>query len=78
MSGNFVRERQRIVYIYNIHTMYTIYVNNTLPPALAVHEIYRDIFGPPMITLSKMAFSWPCTNKFHCWKTDLDCECCLA
>ena len=31
--------------------MYTIYINNTLPPALAVHEIYRDIFGPPMITL---------------------------
>ena len=28
--------------------MYTIYVNNTLPPALAMHEIYRDIFGPPM------------------------------
>ena len=27
--------------------MYTIYVNNTL--ALAVHEIYRDIFGPPMV-----------------------------
>ena len=26
--------------------MYTIYINNTLPPALAVHEIYRDIFGP--------------------------------
>ena len=51
MSGNFVhckRERQRIVYIYSIH-MYTIYINNTLPPALAVHEIYRDIFGPPMI-----------------------------
>ena len=22
----------------------------TLPPALAVHEIYRDIFGPPMLT----------------------------
>ena len=32
--------------------MYTIYVNNTLPPALAVHEIYRDIFGPPMIILA--------------------------
>ena len=29
--------------------MYTIYINNTLPPALAVHEIYRDIFGPPML-----------------------------
>ena len=29
--------------------MYTIYINNTLPPALAVHEIYRDIFGPPMV-----------------------------
>ena len=29
--------------------MYTVYVNNTLPPALAVHEIYRDIFGPPMV-----------------------------
>ena len=29
--------------------MYTIYVNNMLPPALAVHEIFRDIFGPPMI-----------------------------
>ena len=35
--------------------MYTIYVNNTLPPALAVHEIYRDIFGPPMITLQKQS-----------------------
>ena len=23
MSGNFVRERQRIVYIYNIHVYYT-------------------------------------------------------
>ena len=65
---NFVhckRRRQRIVYIYSIHTysihvyyihtyihivyMYTIYVNNMLPPALAVHEIYRDIFGPPMM-----------------------------
>ena len=31
--------------------MYTIYINNTLPPALAVHEIYRDIFGPPMVQL---------------------------
>ena len=31
--------------------MYTIYINNTLPPALAVHEIYRDIFGPPMVKL---------------------------
>ena len=31
--------------------MYTIYINNTLPPALAVHEIYRDIFGPPMVLL---------------------------
>ena len=29
--------------------MYTMYINNTLPPALAVHEIYRDIFGPPMV-----------------------------
>ena len=29
--------------------MYTIYINNTLPPALAVHEIYRHIFGPPML-----------------------------
>ena len=29
--------------------MYTIYINNTQPPAVAVHEIYRDIFGPPMI-----------------------------
>ena len=43
---NFVhckRRRQRIVYIY---------INNTLPPALAVHEIYRDIFGPPMMWLN--------------------------
>ena len=24
-------------------------VNNMLPLALAVHEIYRDIFGPPML-----------------------------
>ena len=36
-----------ILYIY----MYTIYINNTLPPALAVHEIYRDIFGPPMVQI---------------------------
>ena len=33
--------------------MYTIYINNTLPPALAVHEIYRDIFGPPMVKAYK-------------------------
>ena len=26
-----------------------IYVNNTLLPALAAREIYRDIFGPPML-----------------------------
>ena len=32
------------IYIY-------IYINNTLPPALAVHEIYRDIFGPPMVSV---------------------------
>ena len=36
--------------------MYTIYINNTLPPALAVHEIYRDIFGPPMIKLLESSF----------------------
>ena len=36
MSGNFVRERQRIVYIYNIH------VNNTLPLA---HEISRHFWA---------------------------------
>ena len=36
------------IHIHSIH-MYTIYINNTLPPALAVHEIYRDIFGPPMV-----------------------------
>ena len=29
--------------------VYYIYINNTLPPALAAREIYRDIFGPPMI-----------------------------
>ena len=34
--------------------MYTIYINNTLPPALAVHEIYRDIFGPPMNILVRI------------------------
>ena len=34
--------------------MYTIYINNTLPPALAVHEIYRDIFGPPMVQMRKL------------------------
>ena len=54
MSGNFVhckRERQRIVYIYNIHVyyilhiMYIIYVNNTLPLALAVHEISRHFWA---------------------------------
>ena len=33
--------------------MYTIYINNTLSPALAaVHEIYRDIFGPPMVLVT--------------------------
>ena len=26
MSGNFVRERQRIVYIYNIHIIYVYYI----------------------------------------------------
>ena len=36
--------------------MYTIYINNTLPPALAVHEIYRDIFGPPMIIRPKSKY----------------------
>ena len=36
--------------------MYTIYINSTLPPALGVHEIYRDIFGPPMTTLEKRQF----------------------
>ena len=35
--------------------MYTIYINNTLPPALAVHEIYRDIFGPPMVLPKNVA-----------------------
>ena len=43
--------------------MYTIYINNTLPPALAVHEIYRDIFGPPMllrtaISMNKSLYSY--------------------
>ena len=37
--------------------MYTIYINNTLPPALAVHEIYRDIFGPPMVKVNKLKTS---------------------
>ena len=53
MSGNFVhckRERQRIVYIYNMHKVvykvgYIIYVNNTLPLALAVHEISRHFWA---------------------------------
>ena len=36
--------------------MYTIYINNTLPPALAVREIYRDIFGPPMLILRHIEF----------------------
>ena len=31
--------------------MYTIYINNTL--ALAVHEIYRHIFGPPTMFTAK-------------------------
>ena len=31
--------------------MYTIYINNTLLLALAAREIYRDIFGPPMVTV---------------------------
>ena len=41
MSGNFVHckcERQRIVYIF-------IYVNNTLPLALVVHEISRHFWA---------------------------------
>ena len=44
MSGNFVRERQRIVYIYNIHFVYVyiIHVNNTLPLA---HEISRHFWA---------------------------------
>ena len=44
MSGNFVRERQRIVYIYNMYMslMYIIYVNNTLPLA---HEISRHFWA---------------------------------
>ena len=40
--------------------MYTIYINNTLPPALAVHEIYRDIFGPPMVLVADLP-----TFKLH-------------
>ena len=36
------RERRRIVYIYNV---YIIYVNNTLPLALAVHEIFRHFWA---------------------------------
>ena len=38
--------------------MYTVYVNNTLLPALAVHKIYRDIFGPPMINTSFTVLSF--------------------
>ena len=34
--------------------MYTIHVNSTLPLALAVREIYRDIFGPPMTFLGRL------------------------
>ena len=37
--------------------MYTIYINNTLPPELAVHEIYRDIFGPPMVLHMLLKYS---------------------
>ena len=46
MSGNFVRERQRIVYIY----MYIIYVNNTLPLA---HEISRHFWAAYALTDNK-------------------------
>ena len=42
------RTRQAMYHGHAFFTMYTIYINNTLPPALTVHEIYRDIFGPPM------------------------------
>ena len=57
MSGNFVCERQRIVYIYNIHVyyickqyvaaraqnfQYIIHVNNTLPLA---HKISRHFWA---------------------------------
>ena len=46
--------------------MYTIYINNTLPPALAVHEIYRDIFGPPMasVDLFVLSFVLPCAYAY--------------
>ena len=37
------------IYIYINNICLYIYKQYTLPPALAVHEIYRDIFGPPMI-----------------------------
>ena len=40
MSGNFVRERQRIVYIYNIHVYYIC--KQTLPLA---HEISRHFWA---------------------------------
>ena len=52
------RTRQALKNIYTLLLyyiyIYTIYINNTLPPALAVHEIYRDIFGPPMICHVKL------------------------
>ena len=45
--------------------VYYIYINNTLPPALAVHEIYCEIFGPPMITLNFYFNCYILLNTFH-------------
>ena len=47
-------------YITNIYVnmyMYTIYVNNTLPLALAVHEISRHFWAAYATTLEKQAMS---------------------
>ena len=59
MSGNFVRERQRIVYIYNIHI---IYVNNTLPLA---HEISRHFWAAYGLTRSQINQMNQDTNNKH-------------
>ena len=50
MSGNFVRERQRIVYIYNIHYIckYVYYICKQYVAARA-RNFQTFLHGPPMV-----------------------------
>ena len=41
MSGNFVRERQRIVYIYNIHKVGNL-ISPDEPMTFVKHKIHRS------------------------------------